>query len=131
LLAAVSAGAGTGRSVTGDEHVDSESVTESDWTMWRFNRSNTGFNPHISRIEEFSFKWDSAYDAAAGSGNLYSPSVTEDTLYYGTFDERMHAVDLATGDQVWTVSVGDIIQSSPTILEGTVYSGSHDGNIYA
>jgi len=56
LLAATSPGAGTGRSITGDNHAGSGSITESDWTMWRFKRGDTRFDPHITRIEEFSFR---------------------------------------------------------------------------
>lgn len=113
------------------QELETEDVTDADWTMWRFNRSNTGNNPHVGRIEALEEAWDQSYTPSSQDGNLYSPSVADGVVYYGTFDQQMHAIDAETGEQIWTASTGDIIQSSPTILEGTVYSGSHDGNIYA
>jgi len=35
------------------------------------------------------------------------------------------------GEEVWNFSTGQNIQSSPTVVDGTVYVGSADGNLYA
>lgn len=129
LLAVLSSGAATG--AAGRAPVSPADVTDADWTMWRFNRANTGFNPQIGQVDELEMTWDSPYTPDNQVGNLYSPSVADGTVYYGTFDEQMHAIDAETGEEQWTAEVGDIIQSSPTVLNGSVYSGSHDGNIYA
>jgi outer membrane protein assembly factor BamB len=129
LLTALSVG--TTGSVTGDIGITPADVTDADWTMWRFNRANTGYNPQINQIDALEAAWGEPYIPADPAGNLYSPSVADGTVYYGMFDQQMHAIDANTGEEQWTAGVGDIIQSSPTILDGTVYSGSHDGNIYA
>lgn len=130
-LASLSLSPAVGSATSGYREAKPQDVVDEDWTMWRFNRSNTGINSHIPRIESFSERWDEPYTPSDQSGNLYSPSVADGTVYYGTFDEQMHAIDGETGEQIWTASTDDIIQSSPTILDGTVYSGSHDGHIYA
>ena len=130
-LASLSLSPAVGSAVSEHRGSESQDVVDSDWTMWRFNRNNTGINSHIPRVESFTKQWDEPYTPSTQDGNLYSPSVAEGTVYYGTFDEQMHAIDGETGENIWTASTDNIIQSSPTILDGTVYSGSHDGHIYA
>ncbi|MCJ7744640.1 MAG: PQQ-binding-like beta-propeller repeat protein [Dehalococcoidales bacterium] len=40
-------------------------------------------------------------------------------------------MDIATGEKLWDFATGDKITSSPTVADGTVYIGSHDGKLYA
>jgi outer membrane protein assembly factor BamB len=37
----------------------------------------------------------------------------------------------AAGDEEWTFTTGNNVYSSPTVVDGTVYVGSTDGNLYA
>ena len=37
----------------------------------------------------------------------------------------------APGDEEWTYETGDNVRSSPTVVNGTVYIGNDDGNVYA
>ncbi len=136
-LVALGVGA-TGGAIAGGEQGGAEStdvpegeptdVTDSDWTMWRFNRSNTGLNPQAFGGTEFPNSW--TYDEPTDR-MIYSPAVADSVAYFGAFDSKMHAVDVATGEQLWTAEAGDIIQSTPSILDGTVYSAAYDGEIYA
>lgn len=41
------------------------------------------------------------------------------------------AQDSSAGELLWAFETGDSVQSSPTVLDGTVYVGSFDGNVYA
>ncbi|AGB17019.1 WD40-like repeat protein [Halovivax ruber XH-70] len=41
------------------------------------------------------------------------------------------AADVDPPTARWTYPTGDDVRSSPTIVDGTVYVGSHDGNVYA
>jgi len=59
-----------------------------------------------------------------------SPTVMDGTVYVGSDDETLYAVDAATGDQEWAEPL-DPIQSSPTVVDGTVYVGSNDGTLHA
>lgn len=105
-----------------------QDVIEADWTMWRFNRANTGRNPHSFGGTEFPDLWE--YDE--GSSTLYSPAIADGIVYWGDRDDAvLYAVDADTGEEIWTASAGGIIQSTPTILEGVVYAAAYDGKIYA
>jgi outer membrane protein assembly factor BamB len=57
--------------------------------------------------------------------------VADGTVYVGSADDNLYAVDAATGDQRWAFETGDVVYSSPTVADGTVYVGSYDDNLYA
>jgi hypothetical protein len=40
-------------------------------------------------------------------------------------------VDAATGEQEWAFDTSDWVNSSPTVVDGTVFVGSNDDNLYA
>jgi hypothetical protein len=40
-------------------------------------------------------------------------------------------VDAGTGEQEWAFETGDFVESSPTVVDGTVYVGSFDDKLYA
>ena len=62
---------------------------------------------------------------------LSSPVVVDETVYVGSHDTNLYAVDAATGDQEWAFETGGDVFSSPAVADGTVYVGSHDTNLYA
>jgi len=68
-----------------------------------------------------------------------SPAVAEDLVFIGN-DAGITALKSKSGDRQWTVATGELVpfarrwdyfQSSPTYVEGVVYIGSGDGNIYS
>ena len=58
-----------------------------------------------------------------------SPTVVEDRVYFGSSTD-LHAVDASSGDILWSFDEGGST-SSPVIVDGTIYFGSTDGNLYA
>ena len=60
-----------------------------------------------------------------------SPAVVGNTLYVGSADHNLYAVDIATGTQKWAFKTGSGVASSPAVANGTVYFASYDGNFYA
>lgn len=57
-----------------------------------------------------------------GSEILASPIVAEGTVYVTNRSGFLHAVDAATGQQRWRVSVGEyVLRTTPTYHEGTLY----------
>lgn len=61
-----------------------------------------------------------------------SPTVVSGTVYVGSDDGTLYAVDGATGDREWAFTEpSDSVYSSPTVASGTVYVGSRDGTLYA
>ena len=43
----------------------------------------------------------------------------------------MYAASKASGALIWKFPTGNSVGSSPTVVNGTVYFGSWDGNLYA
>ncbi|HWD38727.1 MAG TPA: PQQ-binding-like beta-propeller repeat protein [Fimbriimonas sp.] len=71
--------------------------------------------------------------APAGTGLGSSPVVAADgTVYVGTADGNLYALDGTTGATKWSYSTGFAIISSPTVgNDGTVYFGSDHQYVYA
>ena len=65
--------------------------------------------------------------------NTSSPALSPDdkTLYVGSFDSKLYALDAKTGVPRWTFQTRDHIYSSPALSEDTVYIVSTDGSVYA
>jgi outer membrane protein assembly factor BamB len=60
-----------------------------------------------------------------------SPAVSEGTVYIGSGDNHVYAIDRETGQEKWRFESGDGVNSSPAVAEGTVYVGSRDDHLYA
>ncbi|WP_336329992.1 outer membrane protein assembly factor BamB family protein [Haloarcula sp. CGMCC 1.2071] len=60
-----------------------------------------------------------------------SPTVVDGTVYVGSHDNKLYAVDSVEGGKKWSFKTGGEILSSPMVSDGTVYIGSGDNNLYA
>ena len=62
-----------------------------------------------------------------------SPAIGPDgTVYVGSGDNKLYAINGKTGDKLWEFETGDFVGSSPAIgPDGTVYVGSDDHWLYA
>jgi outer membrane protein assembly factor BamB len=49
----------------------------------------------------------------------------------GSRDGNVYAFDAVTGSVLWTGAIGSKVDSCPTVVNGAVYVGAYDGNIYA
>src|SRR5689334_17197744 len=62
--------------------------------------------PTLARV-----KWAFATPAPI----LSSPAVADGVVYFGSDDERLYAVDAATGREKWKVPAGGPVRSSPAV----------------
>jgi len=62
---------------------------------------------------------------------LSSPAISDGTLYVGSSDHFLYALEAATGALKWKFKTGGRITSSPGVAAGLVYFGSLDSNFYA
>ena len=62
---------------------------------------------------------------------LSSPSVWNGTVYFGSGDGNVYALDAAAGTLRWKFQTGDVVHSSPAIADGVLYIGSWDRYLYA
>ena len=62
-----------------------------------------------------------------------SPAIAPDgTIYVGSDDSNLYAIDPETGTEIWRFTAGGEIRSSPAVApDGTIYFGSSDNYLYA
>ncbi|MDQ3654277.1 MAG: PQQ-binding-like beta-propeller repeat protein, partial [Chloroflexota bacterium] len=123
--------------LAGDRGDDPRIVAPSDGTptveatpdvpMYRGNPERTGQmpgpGPEGMPVERWRIELNGSIDSA--------PAVVDGVLYVGVGDGTVHAVDTATGNEVWTFATDSPILSSPAVVDGVVYIGSEDGPLYA
>src|SRR5438270_13221448 len=62
---------------------------------------------------------------------MSSPAVVGGTLFIGSNDHNLYAIDAESGTVQWKFKTGSRVTSSPAVAEGVAYFGSFDGNFYA
>lgn len=98
-----------------------------DSAMFRGNPAHTGAYAGAGTTTFHQVKWQ--FHAKAQI--LSSPAVAGNTVYFGSNDHRLYAVDLATGEKKWEFKTDGRVQSSPAVANGLVFFLSYDSNFYA
>jgi eukaryotic-like serine/threonine-protein kinase len=62
---------------------------------------------------------------------LSSPAIAGGTVYVGSGDHNVYALDAATGALRWKFTTGNVVHASPAVADGVVYVGSWDRDFYA
>jgi outer membrane protein assembly factor BamB len=62
---------------------------------------------------------------------LSSPSIDADTVYVGSGDGNIYALDASSGALRWKFHTGNVVHASPAVANGMVYIGSWDSYFYA
>jgi outer membrane protein assembly factor BamB len=60
-----------------------------------------------------------------------TPSVSGGTVYFGSDDGNLYAVNAQTGRLIWKFATLGIVRSQPAVAGGLVYFASDDGYVYA
>jgi outer membrane protein assembly factor BamB len=68
------------------------------------------------------FRYDQFSSAAAVSG---------DTIFVGTLDGAVVALDVKDGARKWSIGAGGAVTSTPVVGDGKLVFGSFDGHVYA
>lgn len=96
-------------------------------TMFGGNTAHTGVSesagPKVLKGPKWSFK--------TGGWVISSPAVSSDTVYVGSDDRHLYAIDRTSGTERWRFKTGAHVRSSPAISNGVIYFSSYDGNVYA
>ena len=58
-------------------------------------------------------------------------TVADGTVFIGSADKRLYAVDAQSGREKWHFDTQDIVRSKPAVADGRVFIGSYDHNVYA
>ncbi len=60
-----------------------------------------------------------------------SPTVVNDTLFIGSDDGRLYALDVVSGDHLWNLDLGDPVSSAPAYADGVLYVLTDNGTLIA
>lgn len=93
---------------------------------FRGNAEHTGVYSAAGAATVHKIKWQ----FHTGGKIFSSPAVAGSTVYFGSYDHFLRAVDLETGAEKWKFT-GSRIPSSPAVANGLVYFLSYDSNFYA
>jgi outer membrane protein assembly factor BamB len=66
-----------------------------------------------------------------GARIMSSPVMKGNTIYFGSDDGSVYAVDATEGRQLWKYATRGAVASSPAIDGDTLYAMSYDGHFYA
>jgi outer membrane protein assembly factor BamB len=62
---------------------------------------------------------------------LSSPVVDGSSVYFGSGDHHIYALDTSSGELRWKFKTGNVVHASPALADGTLYVGSWDTFFYA
>jgi outer membrane protein assembly factor BamB len=60
-----------------------------------------------------------------------SPVVVDGTVYFGSGDGHVYALEAKSGALRWKFKTGDVVHASPAYADGAIFVGSWDGKFYA
>jgi outer membrane protein assembly factor BamB len=112
-----------------------------DWPTYMFNVNRTGYNKAETVINRLSAPNLKVHWTAPAGGLVFSQPVTAGgVIYWGSFDGYEHATDLS-GHEIWKANLGSRsncaplnplgVVSSAAVVNGVVYVGGGDDNLYA
>jgi len=94
---------------------------------WFFIGANNGRFSAFDLVEE-ALVWDFWMPDA---GEIKSTAALwGDTVYITSWDDRLHAIDVDSGQERFSFQTLANTMSSPSVLDGLLIFGSHDGRVY-
>lgn len=103
-------------------------VTTGDWTQFRNGAAHLGVNTAETVLSPSTVGGLRQQWVTTVAGSVFSsPAIADGRVYVGGLDGRLHALDAATGEQLWakpdSALDGDWIDASPAVGDGIVYVG--------
>ena len=120
---------GTGRAISSTPAVAGGLVFvgSRDNTYWAVDEKTGEERWRLETGRDVPFPW------GFESGDLYtsSPTWAAGTLYVGSGDGHVYAVDPKSGSVRWRFATDGRVRSSPAVADGRLFAGSADGTLYA
>ena len=95
--------------------------------MFRANPQHSGVYDAVGVSQFSKVKWK----FHTGGSVISSPAIVNGTVYVGSSDHYLYAIDLEAGTLKWKFKTESRVTSSPAVSGGLVYFESYDGNLYA
>lgn len=99
----------------------------SDWQMFMYDIAYRGISPDKKLHPPLSLLWKFKTGGPVNS----SPVVTGGTVYVGSDDHRLYALNANNWGEKWEFEAGNRITTAPTIYRGNVYFSARDLKVYA
>ncbi len=97
-----------------------------DWPTFRHDAERSGAVKTTVQPTDLKRTWCSEL-----GGKLSTLVVADGNLFVASVDAHgVHALDAATGEQIWSFTANGRIDSPPTIWQGHALFGSADGHVY-
>ena len=96
-------------------------------SMFRGDPAHSGIYSGTAPRQFHRVKWK----FATGERIVSSPVIEGKTIYFGSDDANVYAVDAESGRQIWKRTTGGPVPATPAIANGILYVGSYDGKFYA
>jgi len=102
-------------------------LANSAWPKFQRDMANSGLGTGKGAVGTVKWKF------AAQGGIASSPAIGPDgTIYFGSSDANVYAVNGSTGIVKWKYTTNNILNGSPTLsADGSLYIGSWDGSFYS
>jgi outer membrane protein assembly factor BamB len=88
--------------------------------VWRSNTNGGGVQRDLPNLQSATYDYFSSAAVVANG-----------TVYVGSADKRLYAIDAKTGQEKWHFETAGLVRSTPAIANGIVFFGSFDHNVYA
>jgi outer membrane protein assembly factor BamB len=129
LVVMICVGAFVHLNISSDNGVSAQEVTKGEffpWAIFRSDLNNTGVSD--SGVPENNKTFMEFY----AGGPIYSSAVYHDkNIYFGSDTNRVHAVEVSTGLELWNNTTGGAVQATPLIIDDVLFVGSNDDSMYA
>lgn len=103
-------------------------LVSADWPVFRGGPLMTGAAT-AKLPDQLEERWAFSAGNAKSGGIEGAPAIVGDTVYVGSLDKHLYALELATGKQKWKVKLGPM-KASPSVKGDRVYVGDLDGKFY-
>jgi len=94
------------------------------WPMVGADAANTGTAPESGPKAGVTAYWQFEADDRIAT----DPAVVDGTVYVGSHDDHVYALDATDGSELWAADHG-IEETAPAVVDGTVYLATHPGVI--
>jgi Ca-activated chloride channel family protein len=79
--------------------------------------------------------WKKPLGSAGGDQELLDspltpPAIVNNKLFFGSVHGFVHSLSAESGDELWSVAVGEPVVFSPAVAGGRVYAGTDVGSLY-
>ncbi len=103
-------------------------VTAEDWPQFRGDAKQGG----VLSADALGLDLQPVWTYEIGEdGTESTAAIVDGRVYVAGLGGKVAALDLQTGEELWSYEIEDDIKSSPLVLDGTVYIGDEYGRLHA